>query len=110
MYTRAEVTSGKDVEEEEEKKGWEWKLIRTKNVVDDDCDIRVKGWKWRAHAQSMTHATVTKRSGTSRGVSHLDVNISNIRKKFLLEAISAFFWFANSGCAYPWLLGVLASP
>ena len=59
MYTRAEVTSGRmEKEKKEEKAEWEWKLIRTKIVVDDDCDIRVKhlgARKWRAHAQLNQH-------------------------------------------------------
>ena len=48
---------GKDVEGEG-KAEWEWKLIRTKIVGDDDCDIRVRqlvARKWRAHAQLNHH-------------------------------------------------------
>ena len=51
---------------------------------------------------------VTRRSGTSRGVSHLDVSVSDIWKKFLFEAISAFFGLSMAGV---FILGLkLASP
>ena len=43
----------------------------------------------------MTHVTVTRRSGTSRGVSHLDVSVPD--KKFLFEAISTFFGLPTTG-------------